>query len=627
MKHTLYSLLLTLYSVCTFAQAGANDNWFLMGDGFNNSVFAVAVQPNDDKIIAAGWFSSYDNTTANNIVRLNANGTIDNTFSSGAGMQGYTPKLLKIQSDGKILIAGWIQTYNNVSVGPLIRINSDGSLDNTFQATCNDQINTLAIQSDGKIIVGGWFTEFNGTAVNRIVRLNTDGTTDNTFNVGTGAEGDQAQVLASAIQSDGKIVIGGIFTTYNGTAVRNFARLNTDGTIDQSFTTGNGPEYAVRAMQIQSDNKILIGGTFYSYNGSSSPRLARINADGSFDATFAQTGNGLNGEVYDIEIQSDGKIFATGHFTAYNGITVGRIVRLHSNGTLDHNFNYTGADAVIQSCALQSNQQPVVGGDFSTFDGESKNYITRLNNCIGNDFTISGNLLVCSGTSADLSVQSNAGHFSWYDAAINGNYLAGGSAFTTPPLTEAVTYYVQDSLACGIITTPVNLTVQLVDTTLYQQGATLYAGNPGIEATFQWYNCATQQVINNETNNSFTPTENGEYAAIITQLLCSDTTRCISVTGIGVEQHDLFAQFSVSPNPAAYNVTLRYSLLTDAELSVNILDVSGRLLQNIVTNKTVLAATQNTETISVAELPSGFYFIGINASNGESVMHKLMVAR
>lgn len=627
MKHTLYSLLLTLYSVCTFAQAGANDNWFLMGDGFNNSVFAVAVQPGDDKIIAAGWFSSYDNAAANNIVRLNANGTIDNSFSSGAGMQGYTPKLLKIQSDGKILIAGWIQTYNNVSVGPLIRINNDGSLDNTFQVTCNDQINTLCVQSDGKIIVGGWFTEFNGTPVNRIVRLNTDGSIDNTFNVGTGAEGDQAQVLASAVQSDGKIVIGGIFTTYNGTSIRNFARLNSDGSIDQSFNTGTGPEYAVRAMHIQTDNKIVIGGTFYSYNGSSSPRLARINTDGTVDATFAQTGSGLNGEVYDIAIQSDGKIFATGHFTAYNGITAGRIVRLNSNGTLDHNFDYTGAGAVIHSCELQSNQQPVVGGEFSTFAGENKNCITRLNNCIGNFFTISGSLQVCLGTSADLTVESDAGHYSWYDAATNGNYLAGGSAFTTPPLTEAVTYYVQDSLACGVITVPVTVSVQTIDTSLVQQGGTLYAGNPSIEATFQWYNCTTQQVISNETNSSFTPSENGSYAVIVTQLACTDTSRCISITGIGMEQHDLFTQFSVSPNPAVNNVTLRYSLLADAELSVNILDVSGRLLQNVVTDKTVSAGTQNTETISVAELPSGFYFIGITASDGESMMHKLMVVR
>lgn len=627
MKNILYTLLLSLYSTFTFAQAGANDNWFLMGTGFDNVVYAVAVQPNDDKIIAAGWFSSYDNTTVNNIVRLNSNGTIDNSFSSGTGLGGGTPKVLRIQNDGKILVAGYFQTYNNVSVGPLIRINSDGSLDNTFQVTCNDQINTLSVQSDGKIIVGGWFTEFNGTAVNRIVRLNTDGTTDNTFNVGTGAEGESAQVLASAVQSDGKIVIGGIFTTYNGTNSKNFARLNSDGSIEQSFTTGNGPEYAVRAIQIQSDNKILIGGTFYTYNGFSSPRLARVNDDGTADATFAQTGNGLNGEVYDIAVQSDGKIIAAGYFTAYNGTAVGHIVRLNSNGTLDHNFDNTGASAVIHTCELQSNQQPVVGGEFSTFAGENKNYITRLNNCIGNSFTVSGNLQVCSGSSADLSIISNAGHFSWYDAASNGNYLAPGSGFLTPPLTEPATFYVQDSLACGVITTPVIVTVQSIDTSIVLQGGTLYAGNPSIEATFQWYNCTTQQIISNETNSSFTPSENGSYAVIVTQLACTDTSQCISVTGIGMEQHDLFAQFSVSPNPAVNNVTLRYSLIADAELTIGVLDVSGRLIQSVVSNKSVLAGVQNTETVSVAELPSGFYFIGINASNGESIMHKLMVAR
>lgn len=627
MKNILYTLILSLYSAFTFAQAGANDNWFLMGTGFDNAVFAVAVQPNNDKIIATGWFSSYDNTTANNIVRLNANGTIDNSFSSGTGLGGGTPKVLRIQNDEKILVAGYFQTYNNVSVGPLIRLNSDGTLDNTFQVTCNDQINTLSVQSDGKIIVGGWFTEFNGTAVNRIVRLNTDGTTDNTFNVGTGAEGESAQVLASAVQSDGKIVIGGIFTTYNGTSIRNFARLNSDGSIDQSFTIGNGPEYAVRAIQIQSDNKILIGGTFYTYNGFSNPRLARVNTDGTADATFAQTGNGLNGEVYDIAVQSDGKIIAAGYFTAYNGIAVGRIARLNTNGTLDHNFDYIGANATVNSCKLQSNQQPVVGGEFTTFDGETKNYFTRLNNCIGNVFTVEGNFIVCPGETTTLNVTSDGGHYSFYNAALNGNYVGAGTNFVTPPLTETTTYYVQDSLACGVLTVPVTVTVQSVDNSIMEQGGTLYAGNPSIEATFQWYNCTTQQVISNETNNSFTPSENGSYAVIVTQLACTDTSHCISITGIGMEQHNLFAQLSVSPNPAVNNVTLRYSLLADAELSVNILDVSGRLIQNIITNKSVLAGIQNTETISVAELPSGFYFIGITASNGESIMHKLMVVR
>ncbi|MGE0635467.1 MAG: T9SS type A sorting domain-containing protein [Bacteroidia bacterium] len=627
MKNILYTVLLSLYSAVGFAQAGANDNWFIMGNGFNSSVFAVAVQPNDDKIIAAGWFTDYDNTTANNIIRLNANGTIDNTFSSGAGISGSGARILKIQDDGKILVAGYFQTYNNVSVGPLIRLNSDGTLDNTFQITCNDQINTLSIQSDGKIIVGGWFTEFNGTAVNRIVRLNTDGSTDNTFNVGTGAEGEEAQVLASAVQSDDKILIGGIFTTYNGTSIRNFARLNSDGSIDQSFNTGTGPDYAVRAMQIQPDNKIVIGGTFYNYNNVSNERLTRVNADGTIDAAFNLSGSGFNSEVYDIAIQNDGKIIATGYFTEYNGTPAGRIVRLNSNGTLDHNFNATGANAVIYSCALQSNQQPVVAGDFVTFDGESKNYITRLNNCIGNSYTISGTLQVCFGESAALSVESDAGDYSWYDAAINGTYLAGGADFTTAPLTETTTFYVQDSLACGVITSPVTVTVQAVDNSVTQQGATLSAGNPNIEATYQWYNCTTQQIIANETNSSFTATENGSYALIVTQLLCTDTSTCFSVTGIGIDTHELNGTFSITPNPATENITLRYSLLADAELTIEVLDVSGRLIQSVATNKAVFAGDVNTQTISVAEYSAGFYFIGITASNGEQIMHKLIVAR
>ncbi len=125
----------------------------------------------------------------------------------------------------------------------------------------------IAFQSDGKILVGGYFTSWNGTTVGNIVRLNADGTRDTAFttNTGTGASGG---VVSIAIQSDGKILVGGNFGAWNGTTVTRIVRLNSDGTRDTAFTTnaGNGANNTVRSVTIQSDRKILLAGTFTSFN-------------------------------------------------------------------------------------------------------------------------------------------------------------------------------------------------------------------------------------------------------------------------------------------------------------------------------------------------------------------------
>ena len=113
------------------------------------------------------------------------------------------------------------------------------TLDLTFNPTdigigngANGIIRTTSIQSNGKIIIGGDFTSFIGTSRNYIARLNTDGTLDSTFNPGTGTNGI---IYSSSIQSDGKIIIGGDFTSFNGTERYHIARLNTDGTLDTNF--------------------------------------------------------------------------------------------------------------------------------------------------------------------------------------------------------------------------------------------------------------------------------------------------------------------------------------------------------------------------------------------------------
>ena len=275
---------------------------------------------------------------------------------------------------------------------------------------------TSAIQSDGKIIIGGEFNSYNGTARNNIARLNADGSIDLTFNPGTGAN---EQVYTIAIQSDGKIIIGGEFYSYNGTARNAIARLNADGSLDATFNpVGSGPSSAVYTTAIQSDGKIIIGGAFTFYNGTAINRIARLNADGTLDATF-NTGTGADNTVRTTAIQSDGKIIIGGHFLSYNGTVTNSLVRLNADGSLDGTFS-SGANGTHIITAMQSDGKIMIGGYFNYANGRSY-LLARLNSDGSLDGTFN------TGTGPDFNLETIAiqndgkiiigGRFLYYNGA------------------------------------------------------------------------------------------------------------------------------------------------------------------------------------------------------------------
>lgn len=254
----------------------------------------------------------------------------------------------------------------------------DGTLDTTFNTGigANDLIYTTSIQSDGKILIGGDFTSYNGTNINRLARLNIDGSLDTTFHTGTGLDG---AVMSIIIQNDGKIIIGGFFSTYNGNQKNNIVRLNTDGSIDASLNPGTGPNNLIWTMAIQNDGKIMIGGFFTSYNGFARNHIARLNINGSIDSTF-DSEVGANDNIYSLTIQDDEKIIIGGDFTSYQGITRNYIARLNIDGSLDQTFNPgTGANNCIYAVSIQKDKKIVIGGFFTSYNGVPRNYISRLN--------------------------------------------------------------------------------------------------------------------------------------------------------------------------------------------------------------------------------------------------------
>jgi uncharacterized delta-60 repeat protein len=188
-----------------------------------------------------------------------------------------------------------------------------GANDATFNpgSGANSIVGTTTIQDDGKILIGGFFTTYNGATANYIARLNNNGTIDPAFNLGTGANN---AVFATPIQDDGKIIIAGSFTTYNGIPRNYIARLNSDGLLDTTFNPGTGASSGIRSACILSSGKIIIGGGFTTYNGTTANRIARLNTNGTIDSTFI-TGTGANNTILTTAIQSDGKIIIGGDFT------------------------------------------------------------------------------------------------------------------------------------------------------------------------------------------------------------------------------------------------------------------------------------------------------------------------
>jgi uncharacterized delta-60 repeat protein len=377
------------------------------GDGYDPNtdanVYAMVRQP-DGKVIVGGSFTlfepdHYGNTvTRQRIARINRDGTIDTSFTT------YTDgdiSALALQPDGRILIAGKFTVVGNAAGwqerNGVARLNADGSLDTSFvqvnpvgfgpppyinypQAI----IRTIAVQADGRILIGGAFSSLQPTGSaspitrTRLARLNADGTVDTTFDVAA-----NNTVLALLIQPDGRIVVGGGFTTIrpNGATTAEsrgrIARLNADGTLESGFAPAFDDR--VLALARQADGKLLVGGEFTLItpvgvaNAQNAGFVARLNADGSHDAAFAPS---TSAAVESISIQTDGRIILGGRFTSVRSsgsasvLVYTYVARLFMNGELDTSF-FPNANAPVTASIVQPDGSILLGGYFSTMGSGS----------------------------------------------------------------------------------------------------------------------------------------------------------------------------------------------------------------------------------------------------------------
>jgi len=499
---------------------GSLDETFLNGlSGANGSVLCLAVQA-DGKVLVGGDFTTVNGVSRNRIARLNPDGSLDETFLDGLSGASGTVQCLAVQADGKVLIGGDFTIVNGTTRNRLAQLNPDGSLDESFLhglSGANGTVYCLAVQADGKVLIGGSFSTVNGVSRWAFARLSPDGSLDETFL--NGLSGAQATVFCLGVQADGNVLIGGFFTTVNGVSRNRIARLNPDGSLDETFLNGlSGADDTVFCLAVQADGKLLIGGGFSYVNGVSRKRIARLNPDGSLDETFLNGLSGANGYVLCLAVQADGKVLIGGDFTTVNGVSRNRIARLKPDGSLDESFLHglSGANGSVDCLAVQADGKVLIGGSFATVNGVSRNRIARLNPDGSLDETFLNGLSGANGWVHCLAVQAD------------GKVLIGGSFTLVNGEPRSYVARLWGSSVPTILTQPQSQTVPLGTNVALSVTA---SGQPPL--SYQWCKEGAPLAENGRISGATTATltisnvqltDPGSYQVVVSNLFGSVTS-------------------------------------------------------------------------------------------------------
>ena len=348
-----------IVSVVRLNTDGITDSSFSFSARAPAAVYDLAALPNG-KTIIVGDFLEINGVRQYNVARLNANGSLDTTFNSLYGTDAYAVYALAVQGDGKLVIGGSFTNINYSFHQNIARLNADGSVDNSFNQSPDQSINDIKLQPDGKVFMGGFFNDLNASFAYGVARLFPDGWLDGSFDPSINLSGNSL-VYDLILQPDGKVIIGGlVFIGPPPTTQVGLTRFNTDGSVDAFFNVGSGANSYVLGTTLQPDGKVVIGGQFTNVNGVSRNRIARLNADGSLDNSF-NPGTGANGNIWTVASQPDGKLLVGGYFTSINGVPRTGIARLNPDGSLDSSLNISMSGGV-ETIGFQADGKILLGG-------------------------------------------------------------------------------------------------------------------------------------------------------------------------------------------------------------------------------------------------------------------------
>jgi uncharacterized delta-60 repeat protein len=363
----------------------------------------VLMPRSDGKLLLNGVYQIGLGYVRYSIERLNQNGTIDSGFDPGtgpfAGYGGYyglaSVRAMAIQSDGKIIVGGYFNSFNGVNRGGIVRLEANGSVDPTFNPGDTSQdfaptTNAIAIAPNGQIYASGKFMA--QANEDTLARINPDGTLDPTFQPARiGPSGVGPRPYSLAVQADGKpVFLFGLNGDFDKPAV---ARLNTNGSLDTTFAAAARTPGVIRLVspasqvRMQADGKIVVAGSFVPNSDPAAADTAyikhayleRLNPDGSPDSSFNIGGSGPNNKVNDVFIEPNGAIVIGGIFTYVNGTTRRGVALLTPNGTVNDSVDPgDGPDASVNAVAAQADGKLLITGWFTSVSQVPKDGIARL---------------------------------------------------------------------------------------------------------------------------------------------------------------------------------------------------------------------------------------------------------
>ncbi|WP_345115912.1 T9SS type A sorting domain-containing protein [Hymenobacter algoricola] len=381
LKNAFATIGTSLVRLTSSAQPDLTFRADLLAAGYVNTLLS---QP-DGKLLVAGRFTSVSGQPAGNLLRLNPDGSRDAAFAAAG--PDYTVESLALQTDGKILVGGRFRKVAGNAAPLLARLQPGGQFDPTFSTGfipngTGSTVSALAVQPDGSVLVGGTTLSFTGTFGTALHRLLPTGQTDQTYEANlTASPVKQEQVLSLALLPDGRLYSSSFFYATNPTPGPVLVRRNLDGTLDPSFTVPTVASGAwVQQVLPLAGGKVLAAGSFASYNGAARMDLARLNADGSVDASF-DAGLTAGATLSQVTVQPNGRLLLSSSLSLrVGGVSKGPLVRLLPDGGLDNTFGagpalVTGA---VYSTLVQADGGIVVGGQFSQVDGQPRLSLARL---------------------------------------------------------------------------------------------------------------------------------------------------------------------------------------------------------------------------------------------------------
>lgn len=431
------------------AQGVRFDLAYPLGNGPNNTVFAMERLP-DGRVWVGGNFTSFQGVATNRLVRIFPNGQRDTTINIGAGADGRI-NVMRLLPDGKLLIGGLFFLYNNQVARGVTRLLADGSLDPAFQTGQGFNNEVLAVEAlmDSGLLASGFFSQFQQLPVSQPVKLRYNGQRDTTFNAGGSGTTGLVEIMLQ--QPDGRILVGGSVSAYNGQPVSKLFRIFQNGQRDTTFQTGSGfSAGAVRGLALQPDGKILAVGSFTNYQGVPRNRLVRMHPNGDLDTTFTPNVN-FSSTVLTLRILPDGRILVFGAHSVPGSVSQ-QLAMLNSNGFLQAGGSgCSELNGGVNASVMLPDSTLLVGGNFSVAAGVpvprmARVFVNLTGQSAGPPMLTACTSLVCPGSTVFLSAAGNLNGSQQWEWSTGGCgqtvFTTGGPLIAVSP-TTTTTYYVR----------------------------------------------------------------------------------------------------------------------------------------------------------------------------------------